>query len=242
MFKVVYKDLCNFLKNHFLASIIITIAYFVFTKMLIENAFNNPNPLLGYQFFYSNNFIVNIFLFAVIISTTFLIMLYFEHHRKVDTNLFFSALKDKLPKFVFGGLFASFILGIICYLGFLFAKLDSNMPNNLIGTVKVSIFIIGLMLMFKSMTLFFPMLYYENDKSVSQVYRSCIKRTSWRLIAYYLFIAIILNVLGFVVYYIFDILSLFKFMGIGIEHVVQAYVHVLMMLVAISLYKNITKP
>ncbi|MEQ9116269.1 MAG: hypothetical protein RLN62_05690 [Rickettsiales bacterium] len=240
MFKVVFEDLRKFLKNHFLASIIMTLAYFSVSKMLVEGAFENPNPLLGYQFFYSTNFVVNIFLFSVILSTMSLIVIHFYEHRKVDTNLFFSELKRALPRFVFGGLFASVVLSLAFYASFLVGKMNLDFDSDLLSVIRSSILVLGVILMLKSMILFFPVLYYEDKYTVMQTFRSCIKRTSWRIVAYYLFIVIIFHWLGFMIYYIFDIMHLFKLMGFGIEDIVQAYIHILIMLSQISIYKNIS--
>jgi len=240
MFKVVFDDLWEFLRNHFFASVIISLAYFVMTKILVHGSFDNPNPLLGYQFFYSDNFIANLFLFSVIISTVFLVVIHFFEHRRVDTNLFFGDIKQALPRFIFGGLFASFVLSLVFYVSFLFGKLNFELDSNLISVIRATILILGIILSLKSMILFFPVLYFEENLSVTQVFRSCVKRTSWRLVVYFLLIVIVLHWLGYMIYYIFDLAQLFKIMGFGVEDIVQAYVHVLVMLSLVSLYKNIS--
>jgi hypothetical protein len=73
MFRVIYNDLVKFLKHHFLASIIIALAYYTFTKILVDGAFQNQIPLIGYKFFHGENFIANLFIYSVIVSVTFLI-------------------------------------------------------------------------------------------------------------------------------------------------------------------------
>ncbi len=241
MFLSVYRDICKFLQKHFLASLIITVAYYAFARILIEGAFDNSDPLFGYKFFFYENFVANILFYSVILSATFLVVLYFERHRKVTTDSFFSEMKEHLPKFVFGGLFLSVVIGCIFYISFLFGQMNIGHNYDFLAVIRVVILIFAIIVMLKSVILFFPILYHEENKSLVSVFRFAIKRSSWRLIAYYLLFIILIHWLGLMLYYIFDIVSLFKIMGVGIEDLIQAYMHVIIMLVQISIYKNVTK-
>lgn len=240
MFTVVFNDLKNFLRNHFLASLVISIAYFVFTKILIEDAFTASFSLSIQRFYYLNNLVVNSCLFSVIISCTFLVVLYFEQHRKADSNTFFTELKENIGKFVFSGVFAWAILWLIIYISFFLGGLFPS-DDIIMATIRSGILILGLVLALKAMILFFPMVYYIKNKTIPQMFRLSVKKSSWRLVAYYLIFVILLQLGGVIIFYILDILYLLKVMNIDIGAFLQAYIHVIIMLVQISLYKNIYK-
>jgi hypothetical protein len=147
-------------------------------------------------------------------------------------------MRIKLPRFVLGGMFSTIIILGLLYLTSLLENIAAS--SNIILYWLLNFIVITIMvLMLKILILYFPMLYYHPNESILQTFREAVRRSSWVLLVYYLIIIGVFCLASYVIYYVFDIISLFQLMNIGVEEIIQSYFHVLIILVQISMYRQV---